>query len=213
MASIVGLFLKPGSGLPMAVPADACLALRAGSGIVGDVNANLLSPRQVLVTRHEDLCRFRIEPGELRENIVVAGLEESVFVPGTCLDIGAVSIRLTFHCEPCKRISHLVSSLKDILDRRGLLGVVLCGGTIAEGDAVVARARSCTPLPERPYDRFRAFIGQVPPGRVVSYKQVTAGMGVASSYMRAIPRYIVLSSRDNVHRIVDSEGTLTWKHE
>ena len=208
MASIVGLFLKPGGGVPMAAPGEGRLELRAGYGIAGDVNANPLSPRQVLVTRYEDLRDLSIEPGDLRENVVVAGLDEWAFVPGTRLDIGDASIRLTFHCEPCKRISHLVRSLKDILNRRGLLGVVLGGGSIAVGDTVVARPNAHAPLPERPYDRFRAFIAQVPSSRVVTYRQVTAGMGVASSYMRAIPRYVLQSPTDNVHRIVNSEGGL-----
>src|SRR6266436_6594200 len=121
MASIVGLFFKPGSAAPMEEPTDGRLHLEAGRGIVGDANANSLSPRQVLVTRYEDLRRFGISPGALRENIVVAGLDETLFAPGARLDIGQVSVRLTFHCEPCKRISHLVGSLKEILYRRGIL--------------------------------------------------------------------------------------------
>jgi alkylated DNA nucleotide flippase Atl1 len=208
MASIVGLFVKPGSTMPMASPPGGSVDLRAGYGITGDANANPLSPRQVLVTRHEDLCHFRLEPGALRENIVIAGLDEIVFQPGTRLDIGSASIRLTFHCEPCKRISHLVRSLKDILSRRGLLGVVLTNGSVAIENEVGARPNAYEPLPERPYDRFLAFIAQVPPGKVVSYRDVTAGIGVASSYMRAMPRYLLQASTDNVHRVVDSEGAL-----
>ncbi len=208
MASIVGLFVKPGVSAPMVAPGEARLELRAGYGVLGDANANPLSPRQVLVMRYEDLCHFGIEPGALRENIVVAGLDESVFVPGARLDVGKVSIRLTFHCEPCKRISHLITSLKDILNHRGLLGVVLNSNTIAVGDVATAYPDQYPALPERPYDRFRAFIAQVPTGRVVSYKHVTVGMGVAGSYTRAIPRYVLQSPTDNVHRIVDTEGGL-----
>src|SRR5258708_8044527 len=163
MASIAGLFLKPGSGMPMATPSDGRMELRAGHGVVGDVNANPLSPRQLLVTRSEELMHFGIRPGDLRENIVVSGLDEEVFVPGTRLDVGAVSIRLTFHCEPCKRISHLVRSLKDVLNRRGLLGVAPTGGIVAIGDPVRATPNAYNPMPERPYDRFRAFVAQVPP--------------------------------------------------
>src|SRR5258706_13685518 len=120
MASIVGLFTKPRSSAAMVRPSDRRIELRAGYGIVGDINANCLSPRQVLVTRTEDLHHFGIEPGDLRENIVAAGIDAAGFVPGSRLDIGGVAIRLTFHCEPCKRIAHLVPSLKDILSRRGL---------------------------------------------------------------------------------------------
>jgi alkylated DNA nucleotide flippase Atl1 len=208
MASVAALFIKPGSSVPMAQPSERLLEVRAGYGIVGDANANSLSPRQVLVTREEDLRHFGIQPGDLRENIVLAGIDPQRFVPGARLDIGGVAIRLTFHCEPCKRIAHLVRSLKDILSRRGLLGVVLSSGIIAVGDDVTVLPDAYPALPERPYDRFCGFIAQVPAGRVVSYRHVTAGMGVASSYMRAIPRYISQSVSHAVHRVVDSEGGL-----
>jgi alkylated DNA nucleotide flippase Atl1 len=101
-----------------------------------------------------------------------------------------------------------VPSLKDILNRRGLLGVVLSSGFVSIGDEVTLWPNTYRPLSERPYDRFRGFIAQIPAGRVVSYRQVTAGMGVASSYMRAIPRYVSQSLNGNVHRVVDSEGGL-----
>jgi alkylated DNA nucleotide flippase Atl1 len=208
MASIVGLFIKPGSSAAMARPSDRRLELRAGYGIVGDINANCLSPRQVLVTRNEDLQHYGIEPGGLRENIVVAGVDAERFVPGARLDIGGVAIRLTFHCEPCKRIAHMVPSLKNILNRRGLLGVVLSSGVVAIGDQVWPWPDEFPALPVRPYDRFCGFIEQVPAGRVVSYRHVTAGMGVATSYMRAIPRYVSQTVNGNVHRVVDSEGGL-----
>jgi alkylated DNA nucleotide flippase Atl1 len=174
----------------------------------GDVNANSLSPRQVLVTRGEDLRDFDIEAGDLRENIVVDGIDAERFVPGARLEIGEVAIRLTFHCEPCKRISHLVPSLKVILNRRGVLGVVVSSGFVAIGDDVTILPNEYPALPERPFDRFCGFIAEVPAGRVVSYRHVTAGMGVASSYMRAIPRYVSQSMSGTVHRVVDSEGGL-----
>jgi alkylated DNA nucleotide flippase Atl1 len=208
MPSIVGLFVKPGSTTPMAQPVDRRLELRAGHGIVGDANANPLSPRQVLVTRDEDLNYFSIEPGSLRENIVVAGIDTERFAPGAQLNVGTAAIRLTFHCEPCKRIAHLVPTLKDILNRRGLLGVVVSSGVVAVGDSVLVSPNAYEPLPERPYERFRQFIAQVPVGKVVSYKQITTGMGVASSYIRAIPRYVSQSVDATVHRIVDSDGGL-----
>jgi alkylated DNA nucleotide flippase Atl1 len=192
----------------MAQPTASRMRLEAGCGIVGDVNANPLSPRQVLITRYEDLRHFAISPGVLRENVVVAGLDEAAFSPGARLTIGQTSIRLTFHCEPCKRISHLVGSLKEILNRRGILGVVLTSGSMTIGDEVIVYPNAYQPLPERPYERFCGFIAQVPAGRVVSYRDITAGMGVASSYARAIPRYLLQSLSDTLHRVVDSEGGL-----
>jgi len=210
-ASVLKVFIKPREGASMFEPPDAQLFLKAGYGIAGDNNAHAFSPRQVLLTRYEDLEDFGIRPGELRENIVIRGLEPALFVPGTLIHVGeCAKIRLTFHCEPCKRIGHLVRSLKEIVGRRGILGVVLTDGIVKIGDSVLAQPNAYPPLSSRPYERFLAFISQVPSGKVVTYKQVVIGMGVAESYIRAIPRYIQQTSPYEypIHRVIDSEGNL-----
>ncbi|MBD2451266.1 MOSC domain-containing protein [Nostoc sp. FACHB-152] len=106
-------------------------SLIKGHGIEGDINANPISPRQVLVVRDEDISDLGIPPGELRENILISGIQPENFTPGSLVsfDSGA-AIRLTFHCEPCKRIAHLVDSLKILQAKRGILGVVINSGTI-----------------------------------------------------------------------------------
>ncbi|MBE9105382.1 hypothetical protein IQ229_10635, partial [Nostoc cf. edaphicum LEGE 07299] len=99
------------------------LNLKVSHGIEGDINADPISPRQILIVRYEDILDLSIKPGELRENIVVQGLEFETFIPGSLLTFeSGAAIRLTFHCEPCKRIAHLVESLKSIQDKRGILG-------------------------------------------------------------------------------------------
>jgi alkylated DNA nucleotide flippase Atl1 len=122
----------------------------------------------------------------------------------------AVKIRLTFHCEPCKRIGHVVPHLKSILGHRGVLGVTLTDGFISAGHPVSMTPRAYPELSAVPYQRFLGFIARIPKGKVVTYKQVVIGMGVAESYMRAIPKYIQRTdaARYPVHRIVDSEGRL-----
>jgi MOSC domain-containing protein YiiM len=87
------------------------ICLQKGYGIAGDINANPISPRQILVVKSEDIVDFAIPPGELRENLVIAGIKSENFLPGSLLtfDSGA-AIRLTFYCEPCKRIAHLLIS-------------------------------------------------------------------------------------------------------
>ena len=181
-----------------------------GSGIVGDENRHPMSPRQVLVTRAEDLKAFNIAPGQLRENLVIKGLDELSFVPGAALTFpDGTRIRLTFYCEPCKRIAHLVPTLKQIYLRRGILGVVLTGGTIRMGDEVQPEIGAFEPLSLFPYDRFLGFVAKVPDGRVVTYKDVIAGMGVADSYFRAIPGYLKRAEPGYpLHRVVDSIGCL-----
>ena len=116
------VFVKAASGAPMIEPINQTINVEAGHGIAGDKNAHPFSPRQVLIVRREDLEAFRIPPGELRENIILEGCAEGDFQPGALLTLGdAVKIRLTFHCEPCKRIGHVVSHLKSILGHRGEL--------------------------------------------------------------------------------------------
>lgn len=185
------------------------LEVKVGHGICGDINAQAMSPRQILLVRQEDLEVFDIAPGALRENVVIAGLAQDTFRPGALLRIGdAVTIRLTFLCEACKRIAHVVPSLKSIADTRGLLGVILSDGLLRVGDAVTSCPQQFSPLSEIPYRRFLAFVAKIPAGKVVTYRQVVIGMGVAESYMRAIPMYIQRSSATEypLHRILDSAG-------
>ncbi|MEA5569252.1 MGMT family protein [Anabaena sp. UHCC 0399] len=187
-------------------------SLKEGHGIEGDVNANPISPRQLLVVRCEDISELGIPPGELRENIVIAGIQPKNFVPGSLIsfDNGA-AIRLTFHCEPCKRIAHLVDSLKILHAKRGILGVVINSGTICIGDNVHIETNKFSALSENPYERFLNFILKVPAGKVVTYKQIIQAIGVDNSYLRAIPIYLKKTSADDypIHRILDSQGYLT----
>ncbi|MEH1871108.1 MAG: MGMT family protein [Nostoc sp.] len=199
--------LKPGS----AMVELKTLNLKVGSGIQGDINADPISPRQVLIVRYEDILNFSIKPGELRENIVVTGIEFNNFIPGSLLTFeSGVAIRLTFHCEPCKRIAHLVESLKSIQGKRGILGVVIKSGKIQVGSTFQVQANKFPALSENPYQRFLNFIIKIPSGKVVTYKQIIKGMGVDNSYLRAIPIYLKKTSVVDypLHRILDSKGHL-----
>jgi MOSC domain-containing protein YiiM len=78
--------------------------------------------------RQEDLFELSIKAGELRENIVIAGIDSNKFIPGAMIEFGVgAKIRLTFHCEPCKRIAHLVKSL---MLRRSLESLLTTGATL-----------------------------------------------------------------------------------
>ncbi|MFN6460327.1 MAG: MGMT family protein [Nostoc sp. DedVER02] len=187
------------------------LNLKVGYGIEEDINADLISPRQVLIVRYEDILDLSIQPGELRENIVVAGIEFDNFIPGSLLKFeSGAAIRLTFHCEPCKRIAHLVQSLKSIQGKRGILGVVIKSGKIQVGSNFQIQADKFPALSENPYERFLNFIIKIPAGKVVTYKQIIKGIGVDNSYLRAIPTYLKKTSAADypLHRILDSKGYL-----
>ena len=209
-ARVSALFRKAQRGQPMVPVSDDGLFLRVGHGIDRDANQHPMSPRQVLVVRHEDLVEFQLHAGDLRENLVIEGLSSDDFAPGSALRFSSgAQIRLTFHCEPCKRIAHLGLPLRQLLLRRGILGVVLNDGNVLPGDTVTCEAQAFEPLAAAPTGRFISFVSKVPPGQVVTYKDVVAGMGVADSYFRAIPGYLQRASDVcPVHRVVDSEGFL-----
>lgn len=195
-------------------PREACdsCALRRGFGIVGDVHAHAMNPRQVLVTRREDLDAFGLAPGQLLENIVIAGSAEADFVPGARLRLGeTAALRLTMHCEPCARIESVVSQ-KAIYGKRGLLAVVIADGPIRIGDAVAIDPGAYAALSEVPYERFLALLAQVPPGRVLDYRHLLLALGLTRGYLRALPRYFARARAEApqlpLHRLVDSKGQL-----
>ncbi|MBD2524149.1 MGMT family protein [Nostoc sp. FACHB-133] len=207
--SITHLFtkVKPGS----AMVELKTLNLKLGHGIEEDINADPISPRQVLIVRYEDILDLSIQPGQLRENIVVTGIGFDKFIPGSLLTFeNDAAIRLTFYCEPCKRIAHLVESFKSIKGKRGILGVVTKSGQIQVGSKFQVQAHEFPALPENPYERFLDFIIKIPSGKVVTYKQIIQAIGVDNSYIRAIPTYLKKTSATNypVHRILDSKGYL-----
>ncbi|MBW4564130.1 MAG: MGMT family protein [Mojavia pulchra JT2-VF2] len=191
--------------------------LKLGHGIDGDINANRISPRQILIVRYEDIYQLSIQPGELRENIVIKGLDDEQFRPGSLIvfESGA-AIRLTFHCDPCKRMKHLVQSLQNIQGKRGILGVVIASGKLEVGNSFYIKAKQFPALSEKPYERFLKYIIKVPNGKIVTYKHILQSIGVDKSYMRAIPTYLNNTSATDypIHRILDSQGNLiSYIHE
>lgn len=95
------------------------------------------------------------------------------------MQIGEVRLKLTFYCEPCKRIEDVVPSIPEVFHKRGILAVVMEGGNIATGDEVTLKPNFYTPLSENPTHRFLAFVQMIPKGKVVTYKTVARAMGVA----------------------------------
>lgn len=202
------LFYKPDA--QAAWIAVSALELLRGQGIAGDVHARRMSPRQLLITRREDLDAFGLRAGQLFENIVLDGTAAADFVPGARLRLGTAALRLTMHCEPCGRIAAVVSP-RAILGRRGLLGVVTAGGRVALGTEAQLEPGVYAPLPEGVYPRFLALLAQVPAGQVIDYRSLLLALGVTRGYLRAIPAYLQRARREGgwpLHRLVDSRGGL-----
>jgi MOSC domain-containing protein YiiM len=155
------------------------------NGISGGVRCSPL--RQVLITSRAVTRELGLEPGDLRENIVVdvAGLYD--LPSGSVIRVGDALVRLTFHCEPCRRMLHLVA-FDDAVHKRGYLGSFLNRGTIAVGDAVAVTDDRHEPIPYAVKDRIRWFLGRQEPG--LAARDLAHALGLPAIYARALPRMV-----------------------
>ena len=110
----------------------------SGLGLEGDRSAYEGSVRQVLVMDKETLDEFGLDPGQVKENITVAGLDLSQTKKGQVFSIGdEVTMEIVGGCEPCGKMDAIQPGLMDKIDgRRGMLATVICGGHIKVGDSV-----------------------------------------------------------------------------
>ena len=210
---VISLFMKIEKGVPLSRPRDGKFLLRARFGIEGDANAGGVGPRQVLLVAMETLNKFKLQLGDLRENIVVAGLPLDDLPSGSVLQIGdSATVRLTYHCEVCKYIGTLgVKPIQSLENQRGFLAVVLTDGVVCEGDPVRVLSRFYDPVPDRTSDRFLWVVKQIPVGKVMTYRQIVDALGVSRSHYRVLPTYMkrVTGQAYPMHRILDSKGCLT----
>jgi len=170
--------------------ADRATAI-AGSGLAGDVYADALSPRQLLLADEAVYEDFGLPAHALRENLLL-DLDAAQLPSGAVLRIGAeVTIRLMFQCEACGQLDAYRPGLSGKLGaRRGMLARVLRGGVIACGDAVRDLGVISTAWPDDWRERVRRVLDAVPKGCVVEYKHLARLAGIQSSYCRAFPRLI-----------------------
>ena len=86
----------------------------------------------------ETLEEFRLQPGDVRENVTTSGLDLSTIQAGNVLFVGSeATFEVTGLCDPCKRMDDIRQGLREELaGRRGLLTSVINGGPIQPGDNV-----------------------------------------------------------------------------
>lgn len=188
--------------------------LERGYGLLGDRNACIGSPRQVLLAGWPTLNELGLQPGDLRENFLLDQVVES-WPSGQIVQLGPeVLIRLTFLCEPCGQLNAIRSGLaKRLQGRRGMLGLVVRGGTVSQGDPVVVTGDRLPPLSDVASERFAEFVRRIPPGALVSTSDVLLALGLTRGYYRVIPRWIKQAAADlPVHRIVATDGRLLLQH-
>jgi MOSC domain-containing protein YiiM len=94
--------------------------------------------RQLLLLEEASHAALRVGVGDLKENVVVAGLPLESLPPGQRLALGKeVVVELTEPCVPCSKLERLRPGLlKESWGRRGQLARVLKGGTVREDDTV-----------------------------------------------------------------------------
>ena len=109
----------------------------SGLGLEGDRSAYEGNTRQVLFVDKEILDEAGLEPGQVKENITVTGLNVVQVQPGQVFTIGDVTLEAVGDCEACGKMDAIRLGLKDQLQgKRGMLAKVINGGGIKVGDSV-----------------------------------------------------------------------------
>ena len=86
----------------------------------------------------ETLDEFKLIPGQIKENITTTGLDLSNIQPGNVFFVGDnVTLEATGLCDPCHKMDVIEDGLQAALDgKRGILSIVLNGGTFNVGDSI-----------------------------------------------------------------------------
>jgi len=80
---------------------------------------------------------FKVGPGELGEQIIIAGLDPATLVPGARLKLGCAVIEVGIPRTGCARFEAIQGKSKQLAKGRlGVMARVVTGGEIAVGDAV-----------------------------------------------------------------------------
>jgi MOSC domain-containing protein YiiM len=123
------------------VPVDR-VTLVEQRGIAGDLKGSGGS-RQINVMRAETLAELAAEgrktgPGEMGEQLVIAGLDPAAFTEGTRLQLGASAvIEVSIPRTGCTRFEYIQGTAKQsVAGRLGVLARVVVGGDVAVGDEV-----------------------------------------------------------------------------
>lgn len=211
--SISMLFVKPERAAAMADRTNTGIRLRKRHGIQGDVHADPLGPRQILLVAGEVLDDLRLPGDALRANVVTRGIELDALGSGTVLQIGASArVRLTHRCEVCSHIAQHagLSRLKVLHGRRGYLGVVVADGVVQVSDELSVTRERFTWVPEHILARTLWVVRRIPPGRVAPYSMLVRLIGAPRGYLRALPRAITFAASRGLaaHRVVNSHGEL-----
>lgn len=144
MAHIVSIVYRPqDTGRPEGryarVPADRVRLVEA-NGIDGDLKGT--EKRQLNIMRAETLAElaaegFKTGPGEMGEQIVIAGLDPAALAEGARLRIGEAVIEIGIPRTGCARFESIQGrSRSEVKGRLGSMATVVVSGEVAVGDEV-----------------------------------------------------------------------------
>jgi hypothetical protein len=215
IGTVLALASRTAHGAPPA--ASGRLVVRAGVGIDGDVHADALSPRQLLLASASAYEDFALPPHALRENLLL-DIDTACLGSGTVLQIGGeVRLRMMFQCEACGQLDAIIPRLSGrIGPRRGMLARVLAGGTIRRGDRVRDLGVLEHPWRDDWRDRVQRVLDAVPADAVIEYRHLARLAGIQFSYCRAFPRLLARLGPRYASRAVPARSPLAlprWQGE
>jgi MOSC domain-containing protein YiiM len=136
MATVVGLFVSPERGSGRSEPRERVRAIES-QGFEGCAHANP-PRREVLFVSKQHLDALGVEPGAIRENVTVDGVDVHTWPVGQRMQVGGALFEITMVCDPCQKMDALRPGLRALLeDRRGMLAHVVEGGEVALGDEIL----------------------------------------------------------------------------
>jgi len=140
---VVALHVNTGSRKPLAsVPRVNAVP----GGLEGDRHLKLGGNRTVLLVEQEVLDQHGLEPGALREQVTVRGMDLMALAAGSRVSIGGATLEAGGGCAPCGRMDELKRGLRnELVGRRGRFFSVVVAGAFAVGDPITAGPQGMTP--------------------------------------------------------------------
>jgi len=186
IATVQALAIRPARSSPP-LRVDATHAL-AGIGLAGDIHAERLSPRQVLLASSKVYADEGLPAHALHENLLV-DVDTDSLESGAVLRVGdEVLLGLMFQCESCGQLDRERAGLARTLGRRrGVLARVLFGGTIRPGDRIRHLGVRAPAWSDDWRERIVHILDAMPAGTVVEYGLLARLAGVQPAYCRALP--------------------------
>ena len=101
-------------------------------GLEGCAHGGRSAKRQILFASAEHLRSVGVEPGAIRENFTVEGVDVHTWSVGARVRVGETEFEITEECEPCHKMDALRPGLRAELEhKRGMLACVVRGGEVA----------------------------------------------------------------------------------